>query len=274
MAEALPSPPPLRSATPESQHKSEDLAAKLDGLLEQYLELLDQYTTLREELSNTFSAGFFSLAQAQRTSTLGAGRRYGQDCYDQRMKAHRQVVISSNEKDHSTVYNIVADIPSQGSVFSANDEKESVDIDVKPESQNVERSSEQNEKEQKTVSKVDSKQSPTHRDPITWFGILVPPALRRTQSLFIAATEHIIPKLLTIQSRMETAETSIEALRAQLPSPAENEGMEDELSEQTEQNREQLSDMSVIQEQRRPDSQRKLASRPEHSKAPLLQLNR
>lgn len=95
MADSLPSPPESRSSTPDETKNTDTntdaLTARLDDLLEQYLELLDQYTTLREELSKTFSSGFFSLAQAQRASTLGAGRRYGEECYDERMKAQRKV---------------------------------------------------------------------------------------------------------------------------------------------------------------------------------------
>src|SRR5690349_4425392 len=98
MAETLVSSSPSRSTTTEKQdRKSDALAAQLDGLLAQYLELLDQYTRLRDDLSKTFSSGFFSLAQAQRATTLGAGRRYGQDCYDQRMKAQRRVVWHKHE---------------------------------------------------------------------------------------------------------------------------------------------------------------------------------
>jgi len=67
----------------------------LDTLLEQYLTLLDTYTSLREELSKQFSSGFFNLASAQRnaSSTLGAGRRYGEEGYDGRMKALRRMQV-------------------------------------------------------------------------------------------------------------------------------------------------------------------------------------
>ncbi|KEF51169.1 uncharacterized protein A1O9_12783 [Exophiala aquamarina CBS 119918] len=72
------------------------LSARLDALLESYLELLDTYTTLRAQLSKDFSSGFLALAQANRTSTLGPGRRYGEEGFDGRMKALKTVQIVSN----------------------------------------------------------------------------------------------------------------------------------------------------------------------------------
>ena len=89
MANTLPSPPTTPSPS------SPDLATQLDTLLEPYLSLLDTYTTLRAQLSAHFSAGFLSLAHANRNaaSVLGAGRRFGEEGYDERMKARRGVRI-------------------------------------------------------------------------------------------------------------------------------------------------------------------------------------
>jgi hypothetical protein len=83
----------------------EKLILKLDDLLEQYLNLLDQYQTTRQQLSTQLSSvrkivselgvttddqkGYISLAQANFSSTNRA--RYGQDYYDERMQALRKV---------------------------------------------------------------------------------------------------------------------------------------------------------------------------------------
>lgn len=109
---SYPSPPSSRAASPspdgrqeaedgqggsksarESSTKDTTLSAQLDALLESYLELLDIYTTLRAQLSTDFSSGFLSLAQANRSSTLGPGRRYGEEGFDERMKASRILQI-------------------------------------------------------------------------------------------------------------------------------------------------------------------------------------
>lgn len=113
---SYPSPPSSRPASPSSaaQEKNGDhtvsssaegneegpipLSARLDALLESYLELLHTYTTLRAHLSNDFSSGFLALAQANRTSTLGPGRRYGEEGFDERMKAFKTVEISSEDE--------------------------------------------------------------------------------------------------------------------------------------------------------------------------------
>lgn len=114
---SYPSPPASREASPSpatepdaaadhtpsssAEGKAEGdntLSARLDALLGSYLELLDTYTTLRAQLSKDFSSGFLALAQANRTSTLGPGRRYGEEGFDGRMKAFKTVRIGSNEE--------------------------------------------------------------------------------------------------------------------------------------------------------------------------------
>jgi hypothetical protein len=67
----------------------------LTSLLTTYLLLLDTYTTQRAELSSKFSSGFLSLAHANRNAAglLGAGRRFGVERYDEKMKAVRGVRV-------------------------------------------------------------------------------------------------------------------------------------------------------------------------------------
>ena len=102
MATTLPSPPATPPALPSTHSPSQqDLTDHLDALLESYLTLLDTYTTLRAQLSDGFASGFLSLAHANRNaaSVLGAGRRFGQDGYDERMKAIRGVRIQRVTND-------------------------------------------------------------------------------------------------------------------------------------------------------------------------------
>jgi hypothetical protein len=54
------------------------------------------------------------------------------------------------------------------------------------------------------------------KDPIRWFGILVPPALRSAQASFISAVEGPIPQLATIARDMRTQEIEIGRVRKQI----------------------------------------------------------
>ncbi|EXJ82018.1 hypothetical protein A1O1_08086 [Capronia coronata CBS 617.96] len=91
--------PPLQETGVKNDTGTEQLSDRLDTLLESYLDMLDTYTRLREQLSQDFSAGFFALAQANRNSILGPGRRYGEEGYDKRMKALKRVhIVQSQSK--------------------------------------------------------------------------------------------------------------------------------------------------------------------------------
>ena len=54
------------------------------------------------------------------------------------------------------------------------------------------------------------------RDPLRWFGILVPAALRSAQSSFISAIEEPIPHLATLTKDLRRQEADIVRLRKQL----------------------------------------------------------
>ncbi len=53
-------------------------------------------------------------------------------------------------------------------------------------------------------------------DPIRWFGILVPPALRTAQSTFISAVERPIPQLATLARDLRSQEIEIGRVRKQI----------------------------------------------------------
>ena len=53
-------------------------------------------------------------------------------------------------------------------------------------------------------------------DPLKWFGILVPPALRTAQSTFVYAVEGPIPQLATIAKDLRTQEIEIGRVRKQI----------------------------------------------------------
>jgi hypothetical protein len=75
---------------------------------------------------------------------------------------------------------------------------------------NDETTRESNDKKQETKAA----EKPT--DPLKWFGILVPPALRTAQSTFVGAVEGPIPQLATIVRDLRTQEIEIGRLRKQM----------------------------------------------------------
>lgn len=282
MADSLPSPPESRSSTPEEPSNTDALTARLDGLLEQYLELLDQYTTLREELSKTFSSGFFSLAQAQRASTLGAGRRYGEECYDERMKAQRKVSWSPGSAGGRLKCTITKD----KEVTTSRKEEEhakqkSMNSAVENKQLHKDESTEQQDKvkkggsdSQNTPPKVARpKQDPAKRDPLTWFGVLVPPALRQTQAQFVKATEEQIPELIVVNSRLKMIEREVWKLRDQLGISSDYGQEESDEEEDLDKITQATGDVKLAESTTESKVSRKtLTSRPAHSKSHLLKL--
>ncbi|KAK4940058.1 hypothetical protein LTR10_019795 [Elasticomyces elasticus] len=264
MAAQLPSPP----STPQPEDKSnsglaqedvEDessLSERLDQLLESYLNLLDTYISLREQLSKDLSTGFFSLASANRNSTLGPGRRYGEEGYDQRMKALRTVQIdqttqtppssraeteergdskeateecedSAQEDTHS-----VTETSTEGYTGETPVDRETEDKDNPPQSKHHKNTDTENDTHTKASS------NPTHstshlppcynynihtstpptptKDPLKWYGILVPPPLRQCQTHFQHAVSSTTPDLLSTTSEMRSLEEQIWELRRAL----------------------------------------------------------
>ncbi|KAG0637906.1 hypothetical protein HOY80DRAFT_970267 [Tuber brumale] len=165
----------------------------LDQLYLTYLDTVDTYQTLRASLATHFSKGFLTLAQANYNSTSG-GRRYGTDFYDERMTAIRGVGVG-------------------GGVFECKlleFEKEEEEEEQKEETKDTDREG----------SEMDTLENPKEqtpaidpRDPIRWFGILVPPALRQAQSEFTLSVQTIIPQLTTTISKLALLSSEIESHR-------------------------------------------------------------
>ena len=164
-----------------TSREAEQLMQKLDDLLEQYLNILDEYQKAREQLSTHLSSGYMALAQANFANKTG--RRYGQDYYDERMQAQRIVEISQ---------------PSESSV-------ESVLFKCMKTSDSEEAESTQ----EITEDRQPDEAKPKSRDPLRWFGVLVPPPLRIAQTSFISAVEASIPDLLNLQQSLRSLEIEI-----------------------------------------------------------------
>ncbi|KAK5094723.1 hypothetical protein LTR70_003887 [Exophiala xenobiotica] len=278
MATSLPSPPLSRSSTPGSEQQkdlvTDTLSQRLDALLEQYLHLLHQYTTLREELSNSFSSAFFTLAHAQRASTLGAGRRYGQEYYDDRMKAQRLVKVDNDAPRHGLVWKVSRKVaPTRdGADAGPNTEKDNVDLQSREKEDDVSQEVKGQTKDAPEVEEDSTnereKQDPATRDPINWFGILAPSALRQSQSHFTRLVENQIPDLLSIDSNMRRVEGQIWLLREELGLTHDYE--QSETKEEVEHDGLEGEEAQV--KQRAKQAFRNLPSRPAHPKSHLLKL--
>ncbi|KAI1126696.1 hypothetical protein F5Y10DRAFT_244391 [Nemania abortiva] len=73
----------------------------IDALLERYLHLLHEYTTLREELTTLQTGVYQNIARANFAAERGL--RFGQDYYDDRMQASRRLAIScKGQHQHQT----------------------------------------------------------------------------------------------------------------------------------------------------------------------------
>ncbi|KAI1485341.1 hypothetical protein F5X96DRAFT_349226 [Biscogniauxia mediterranea] len=88
----------------------------IDALLERYLHLLHEYTSLREQLSALQAGMYQDIARANFAAERGL--RFGRDHYDERMQASRRLSISleddhghDHDHDHNDRGGIVALLP-------------------------------------------------------------------------------------------------------------------------------------------------------------------
>lgn len=174
------------SRRPRLSTASMDPIPDIDALLERYLALLDEYTTLRGELSRLQGATFQSLARANFAAERGV--RFGQDHYDARMQAGRRVVLRNAE---------------------ANVTVEVVKVDAEPVPEPETSESEEKAQEEKRAAQ----KKPNSKDPIRWFGLLTPLALRQTQVSAIDTVERVIPRLVTVDAEMRQLEIEVRRAR-------------------------------------------------------------
>ncbi|KAF1838518.1 hypothetical protein BDW02DRAFT_564880 [Decorospora gaudefroyi] len=216
---------PVTRADVAARRDKDDLIDQLDSLLERYLCTLHEYQQVMQELSKQLSSGYISLAQANYHNSSSA-IRYGKDCYDERMQAIRKVHVSETgcPKRHRPHFSVQSDeVARQGVHVSDAEVKEyqrevegkgsmfyHTEVPSEPEAQakagqDANDESTQEQKEPGKPAKADEKSA----DPLRWFGILVPPALRSAQSTFVGAVEGPIPQLATIARDLRTQEMEI-----------------------------------------------------------------
>jgi hypothetical protein len=244
MASKLPSPPDSRDSSPDSTSKAqtvpdggEALSSRLDALLIEYLSLLDKYTSLRAQLGKDFSSGFFALAQANRhaDSTLGAGRRYGEEGYDDRMKARRVVGFKRRGRTdrNQDGQEVESETATQGkqhldkidqSEGQHKQQPPEVAAGDRPEQDSGNPELQQQVFEDGTDSglppyahhlSIETLLPPT-KDPLKWYGIFSPPALRTCQDYFTSSVSSIIPEVLNTTLSLRHLEEEIRTVRHEL----------------------------------------------------------
>jgi coiled-coil domain-containing protein 115 len=233
MSDQLP-PTPSTQVAVEEEHP---LSAQLDALLAQYLALLDTYTKLRAELQQHMSNGFFSLAQANRHagSRLGPGRRYGEEGYDLGMKAQRTVKIVRKESRtvHEEKDRPIRELQTkenEGSVPKGGISEEEalemvnkgVESDppepgafIEPQVRDEGTHDQDHESIESTYDLTVRALDDAAKDPLKWYGILIPPALRTCQSNFTSAVS-TIPSLLSTINAMRELEERIWVARREM----------------------------------------------------------
>lgn len=171
--------------------------SRIDELLERYLELVDEYSRLREDLSRLTRGVYHDIARAN--FSTDRGMRYGQDHYDDRMQATRRLDISVNGKIQVPSFSIV-DFADPEPTEDPEGKTETANGDVAEDS--AEELKSEADKTKKNISK-------TSKDPLRWFGVFSPPALRSAQGQSVDAIKTIIPRLATVNAEMLSLEIEV-----------------------------------------------------------------
>ncbi|XDG00638.1 hypothetical protein ABKA04_000253 [Annulohypoxylon sp. FPYF3050] len=169
----------------------------IDHLLERYLHLLHEYTTLRDQLSSLQTGMYQNIARANFAAERGL--RFGQDYYDERMQASRTILITKDDGEQESsvpMFAIKAESRGEGEKEVSNGDAEVAE----------------GEGRERKEADVDASPKIQRKDPLRWFGLLTPMALRQAQAQSIQAVEQVIPRLVSVNAEM--AQVEIEVRRA------------------------------------------------------------
>lgn len=160
---------------------------QIDSLLQRYLGLLDEYTELRAQLSTLMAGAYQDVARANFSAERGM--RYGESHYDQRMRATRRLSVREGEAGEPT--------------FATVPNPEAAEEDW------VEAGPEQSRGE----DEVEKPKQAACKDPLRWFGLFVPTALRTAQSQSVEVVERVIPRLVSVNAEMLAIEIQVRRAR-------------------------------------------------------------
>ncbi|KAM0236452.1 hypothetical protein ACHAPO_005084 [Fusarium lateritium] len=171
----------------------------IDKLLERYLGLLDEYTQLRQSLSQLQSGVYQNIARANFSGERGM--RYGQDHYDERMQAIRLLFIGQNEHQ-SPIF----------SLFNAPEEEEEEAKGEELDESSATGGPKQGPKSE-TGDEKPAEKKPKNKNPLRWFGLFAPMSLRTAQTQSVKAVEDIIPRIVSINAEMLDVEIEVRRAR-------------------------------------------------------------
>ncbi|KAL8853445.1 MAG: hypothetical protein Q9221_001762 [Calogaya cf. arnoldii] len=180
----------------------EQLMDELDDLLGRYLGLVHRYTFLHQSMAKELASGFFSLARANFSNHNRV--RYGQDLYDDRMQALTMFDINPSTDESSNSADIERLL--QGTISVTTTQQVNRDLESKRSVVD----------EDATEAPADPDPKLSISDPLNWFGILVPPALRASQRSFRNATTETIPLLANLSNEMKSIEIEIRRTRKRI----------------------------------------------------------
>jgi coiled-coil domain-containing protein 115 len=216
----------------ESNPNLGELHDKVDSLWISYLNHLDAYISAQKLLQKHMKAGYMSLAKANFEARNGV-RKYGQDYYHDRAVATKRTVISHPGGEAPLALSIVDWKSSlaedeEGSEMPVKVEKTGegeedvtqlpsppgtpepaeADVSTKDDDQADGEESKGDQMAGKSLAKL-----PLECNPLKWFGILVPAALRSAQASFLAAVEEAVLESVTASRAMRSVEVEIRKLR-------------------------------------------------------------
>ena len=202
----------------------EELHDQLDSLWTAYLNYLDAYASAQKLLQKHMSAGFLSLARANFNSRVGV-RRYGRDYYHERAIATRRVTISLEDGASNPTLEIIqlnpptiqSEIDSEAPVEVEKTGDNEEDVKQLPSPPGTpEPEPHQSDSDQDTAPSEKETRTPLSSDPLKWFGILVPQALRSSQASFCAAVDEAVADATNTAKSLRSTEVEIRKLRKEI----------------------------------------------------------
>lgn len=183
----------------------------IDGLLARYLGLLHECTELRSQLSTHQANMFGNLARANFSAERGF--RYGPDHFDGRMQALVRLSVSEYDSGSEPAASFAVTRPKKEvKVEVKEDGGESKEGDEKKREDDIDTTKIITEKSK--AKKSNKKKEPAGpRDPLQWFGVLTPMALRQAQNEAIEVIDNIVPRLATLTAEMAAVEIEVRRAR-------------------------------------------------------------
>jgi hypothetical protein len=202
----------------------EELHDHLDSLWTAYLNYLDAYASAQKLLQKHMSAGFLSLARANFNSRDHI-RRYGRDYYHEHAIATRRAIISVDNATSKPSLEIAQWSPS--ATESEIDSEAPVEVEKTGENEEdvkqlpsppgtPEAEPHQSDSDQDTTPSEKETRVPLPSDPLKWFGILVPQALRSSQASFCAAVDEAVADAANAAKGTRSTEAEIRKLRKEI----------------------------------------------------------